>query len=392
MSLRYKRPPGFGVNGGGDGATGGIWIWDRGRPAPRPSAAADSYRAARPDRRRARPGDASPRSGRRLPLSVPAPVLGDRRRPLLRYVNCAGGGWGDPLERDPEAVKRDVRDGYVTIAGAARDYGVASSAIPTSTPRGSCSTRRDRRAARVDAGRRPVSARRRGGADRARDRAAAHCSSSGLPETERRTYYSEEIHREFDAAGFYRMLVPRRYGGLEVDLTTFLRVMVEIAAGDLSSAWCLCLASAHALHLATLFGERAQEELFGDGDFRSPAVAAPAGQAVRTADGWEISGTWAYCSGAPYATHYMGQTFEAPAEPGGRRPDPAVRRAAQRMGDAARLGRLAGAARQRRRAASASSERACRPITCSEPVAHRHRHARLPGWRCTATPSMAAAR
>ena len=27
----------------------------------------------------------------------------------------------------------------------------------------------------------------------------------------------------FDAAGFYRMLVPRRYGGLEVDLATFLR-------------------------------------------------------------------------------------------------------------------------------------------------------------------------
>jgi 3-hydroxy-9,10-secoandrosta-1,3,5(10)-triene-9,17-dione monooxygenase len=137
------------------------------------------------------------------------------------------------------------------------------------------------------------------------------------PDTERRTFYSEETHRDFLEAGFYRMLVPRRYGGLEVDLTTFLRVVLEVAAGDLSTAWCLCLASAHALHLGTLFEERAQAELFGDGDFRSPAVAAPAGRAVRTDDGWEISGTWAYCSGAPYATHYMGQTFEASAEPGG---------------------------------------------------------------------------
>jgi 3-hydroxy-9,10-secoandrosta-1,3,5(10)-triene-9,17-dione monooxygenase len=137
-------------------------------------------------------------------------------------------------------------------------------------------------------------------------------------DTERRTYYSEDTHRAFLEAGFYRMLVPRRYGGLEVDLTTFLRVVLEIAAGDLSTGWCLCLASAHALHLGTLFEERAQAELFGDGDFRSPAVAAPAGLAERTDDGWEISGTWAYCSGAPYATHYMGQTFEAPAESGGR--------------------------------------------------------------------------
>jgi 3-hydroxy-9,10-secoandrosta-1,3,5(10)-triene-9,17-dione monooxygenase len=136
-------------------------------------------------------------------------------------------------------------------------------------------------------------------------------------DTERRTYYGEDTHGEFLAAGFYRMLVPRRYGGLEVDLTTFLRVVVELAAADVSTAWCLCLASAHALHLGTLWGERAQAELFGDGDFRCPAVAAPAGLAQRTSDGWEISGTWAYCSGAPYGTHYMGQTFEAPAERGG---------------------------------------------------------------------------
>ena len=132
------------------------------------------------------------------------------------------------------------------------------------------------------------------------------------PETERRTYYSEELHEAFDEAGFYRMLVPRRYGGLEVDLGTFLRVIAEVAAGDLSAAWCLCLASAHALHVGTLYEERAQAELFGDGDFRSPAVAAPTGSAVRTDDGWEINGTWAYCSGAPYATHFMGQAFEAP--------------------------------------------------------------------------------
>src|SRR5262249_47561197 len=53
-------------------------------------------------------------------------------------------------------------------------------------------------------------------------------------------------------------------------------------------------------------------------DFRCPAVAAPSGRAVRTRDGWEITGTWGYCSGAPYATHYLGQTFVAPAEPGDR--------------------------------------------------------------------------
>ena len=36
-----------------------------------------------------------------------------------------GGGYGSPLERDPERVRRDVALGYVTHEGARRDYGVA---------------------------------------------------------------------------------------------------------------------------------------------------------------------------------------------------------------------------------------------------------------------------
>jgi N-methylhydantoinase B len=43
---------------------------------------------------------------------------------VVRTFFGGGGGWGDPLERDPELVRRDVRDEYVTIEGAARDYGV----------------------------------------------------------------------------------------------------------------------------------------------------------------------------------------------------------------------------------------------------------------------------
>jgi N-methylhydantoinase B len=35
-----------------------------------------------------------------------------------------GGGFGDPLERDPGRVREDVLDGYVTRAGAKSDYGV----------------------------------------------------------------------------------------------------------------------------------------------------------------------------------------------------------------------------------------------------------------------------
>ena len=43
---------------------------------------------------------------------------------IVRVNMNAGGGYGDPLERDPELVLGDVLDGYVSIEGARDDYGV----------------------------------------------------------------------------------------------------------------------------------------------------------------------------------------------------------------------------------------------------------------------------
>jgi N-methylhydantoinase B len=43
---------------------------------------------------------------------------------LIRIRTTGGGGWGDPLKRDPALVARDVRWGKVSVAAAAADYGV----------------------------------------------------------------------------------------------------------------------------------------------------------------------------------------------------------------------------------------------------------------------------
>ena len=47
-----------------------------------------------------------------------------RRGDVVRWVLPGGGGWGDPLDRDPERVLRDVRNELVSPAAAERDYGV----------------------------------------------------------------------------------------------------------------------------------------------------------------------------------------------------------------------------------------------------------------------------
>jgi N-methylhydantoinase B len=43
---------------------------------------------------------------------------------VVRLTTTGGGGWGDPLEREPELVRYDVLCGNVSVASAAEQYGV----------------------------------------------------------------------------------------------------------------------------------------------------------------------------------------------------------------------------------------------------------------------------
>ena len=96
--------------------------------------------------------------------------------------------------------------------------------------------------------------------------------------TEERTFYSEEMHRAFADAGFYRILQPRMFGGHEFDVPDFYRVIIEVSRGCPSSGWCLSLNAAHALQAGAFFSERAQREMFGPGgDFRCAARDTPRG-------------------------------------------------------------------------------------------------------------------
>ena len=46
------------------------------------------------------------------------------RGDVVRWILPGGGGWGDPLEREPERVLRDVRNDIVSLERAKSDYGV----------------------------------------------------------------------------------------------------------------------------------------------------------------------------------------------------------------------------------------------------------------------------
>ena len=67
-----------------------------------------------------------------------------RRDDLFRLEVPGGGGWGDPLRRDPAKVAVDVRNGLLSAAVAERDYGVVLGAACEVDAAATAALRRDR--------------------------------------------------------------------------------------------------------------------------------------------------------------------------------------------------------------------------------------------------------
>jgi N-methylhydantoinase B len=64
-----------------------------------------------------------PGTGMERRLSSKTPYVPLEPGTLVWLQSAGGGGYGDPRERDPKLVERDVRDGYITAEFAAREYG-----------------------------------------------------------------------------------------------------------------------------------------------------------------------------------------------------------------------------------------------------------------------------
>jgi N-methylhydantoinase B len=68
------------------------------------------------------------RNGAAEPLPSKVPHMRVKAGERFTCVGPAGGGYGDPLRRDPALVREDVADGFVSAATARSDYGVVLAA------------------------------------------------------------------------------------------------------------------------------------------------------------------------------------------------------------------------------------------------------------------------
>lgn len=130
-----------------------------------------------------------------------------------------------------------------------------------------------------------------------------------LPKLRQRAQETEDLRRLPDATvselqeiGFFRLLQPEQWGGLEVDPVVFYEAARRLASACGSTGWVSSIIGVHNWHLA-LFDQQAQDEVWGqDTNVRISSSYAPMGAGVVVDGGYLVSGSWNWSSGCDHAT------------------------------------------------------------------------------------------
>ena len=106
------------------------------------------------------------------------------------------------------------------------------------------------------------------------------------------------VMKAIEDAGLFKLLVPKRYGGLGANLRTMMETVAEVGRGDGSTSWAVALLNV-CTWFATTYSQRAQDEVFGDNpNAKCCGIFTPGSKAERVEGGYMVSGRWAYASGS----------------------------------------------------------------------------------------------
>lgn len=134
-------------------------------------------------------------------------------------------------------------------------------------------------------------------------------------EAERARRIPPHVFAALKESGIFRILLPRRFGGYELDLQTAVNVVLEISSACASTGWVTSCGISHQWMVAQ-FPLRCQEEIWRDGPDKMVVTSfTPAGECRRVDGGYRITGTWPYASGCDYADVALLGVMLPPANP-----------------------------------------------------------------------------
>jgi alkylation response protein AidB-like acyl-CoA dehydrogenase len=124
-------------------------------------------------------------------------------------------------------------------------------------------------------------------------------------EIESTRHLPADLSAEFAQAGFYRLLAPEVYGGLESSPIACAETIELIAQADASAGWCLFIGATSSAVLAQLQPDAARA-IFHKPETLMCGVFAPRGVATPEPGGFRVSGRWGWGSGTRNADWIMG--------------------------------------------------------------------------------------
>ncbi len=139
---------------------------------------------------------------------------------------------------------------------------------------------------------------------------AAHAAQA---ERERKPV--DAVMQAIEDTGAYKFFVPKRYGGFEFSLESFMEIGMLLGEGCLSTGWVVTFCMEHNWLLG-LFNEQAQDEIFGQQPYIiAPGALAPKGTATPVDGGYQISGRWEWGTGVMHADWVMVGALTANGDP-----------------------------------------------------------------------------
>ena len=134
----------------------------------------------------------------------------------------------------------------------------------------------------------------------ARARAMIPALAARAAGAQRARHQPAETIAEMQAAGFFRVLQPKRWGGYEMSLRTFFDIQIALAEGDMSPAWIYGVVGLHPWLLA-LLDDRAAIDIWGaDSSTLICSSLAPGGTATPVDGGYRLRGRWKFSSGCEH--------------------------------------------------------------------------------------------
>lgn len=112
---------------------------------------------------------------------------------------------------------------------------------------------------------------------------------------------STQTIKEFQEAGFFKILQPKRWGGYEMNPNVLNRVLIELARGCPSSAWNVMVLGVHPFEVGLLPAE-VGDELWGEDNSKLVSSSyAPFGTVEAVDGGYRLNGEWLTSSGCDHA-------------------------------------------------------------------------------------------